>query len=388
MAPEGHRPTVVVLGGAGYFGRLLVEDLLATTAAQLVVVGRNRARLARLARALDPAGTRLGVRALDVRDRGGLAALARPGDVVIDCAGPFQTRGLEALETAVACGAHYIDIADARGFLARVRERREEWDRSAATVISGASAVPGLIVLLARRAAELGATIDAVSTWMAPGNRDPRRHGTVYSLLVELGVPFPMLCEGRLVRATPWSRPQTVAFPAPVGDRIGYLMSGVDSDVLPEYFPGIRTCELRVGSEVQLLNAAVGLLRPIAQAAPRWFRAAVPLFRTVMALCGWLGSSAGGMLVRVRGTRAGQPVSVTLALTRERVAPVIAVIPASVAVSKVLAGTMLPRRGWVPLDALLTHEELVAEFGKRGCAVNERVDPGAGSGWDTGCRGE
>jgi hypothetical protein len=374
MLEPGAR-TVVVLGGAGYFGRLLLEDLLATTRAPLCAVGRSASRLARLARELDPAGRRLTVRVQDVRDRAGLGAVLQPGDVVVDCAGPFQTRGLEAVETTVDRGAHFIDIADARNYIAAVRARRDDWARSTANVLSGASAVPGLVVLLAARAAAGLDRTEAIRTWMAPGNRDPRRHATVYSLLDDLCRPFAILRAGRREPVQPWSHPMTAAFPAPVGDRIGYLMSGVDADVLPEYFADVQTCELRVGSELRVLNAAVKLLCPVARAMPKLFVAAVPLFRAAMAAFGWLGTSGGGLLVRAEGVRGGRACAVELAITRATHAPLIAVVPASLAVAKILAGEMMPRRGWTPLDSWLTHDELVAAFVGRGCEVSERQIP-------------
>jgi len=256
--------------------------------------------------------------------------------------------------------------------LAAVAARRTEWARAPVTVLAGASAVPCLVVLLARRAATFLQRVDAISTWMAPGNREPRRYGTVYSLLEGLGQPFAALRDGQSVAVRPWSGRAIAPFPPPVGARTGYLMSGVDSDVLPHHFPGLRTCELRVGSELGVLNAAVGLLQPLARAAPRLFVRAVPLFRLAMASVGWLGSSAGGMLVRVEGRREGRSHAVEVWITRARRAPWIAIVPASAAVARILAGTMVPSRGWTPLDSWLTHDDLVTACERRGCVVGER----------------
>jgi saccharopine dehydrogenase-like NADP-dependent oxidoreductase len=372
MTPDARTPTVHVLGGAGYFGGLLVEDLLATTNARVHVAGRSAARLTRLARDLAHAGARLTTGVLDARDRERLAATVRAGDIVVDCAGPFQTRGTEVVDTAVRAGAHYVDIADARNHQAAIAARRNEWARAGTTVLAGASAVPALVVLLARRAATSLQRVDAIRTWMAPGNREPRRYGTVYSLLDGLGEPFSALQDGRLATVQPWSGRAVASFPAPVGRRSGYRMSGVDSDVLPTYFPTVRTCELRVGAELGVLNAAVALLQPLAQIAPRLFRRTAPMLRLSMAAFGWLGSSAGGMLVRVDGERDGRPHTVESWITCAHRAPRIAIVPTSIAIAKILDGTMLPRGGWTPLDTWLTHDELVANFRARGCEVGER----------------
>ena len=75
-------PTVVVLGGTGFFGRYLVEDLLARTAAHIVVASRRPEVVA------DP--SRVKARVCDVSDASSTRKAIAGADIVVHCAGPFQ----------------------------------------------------------------------------------------------------------------------------------------------------------------------------------------------------------------------------------------------------------------------------------------------------------
>src|SRR5574338_326649 len=106
--------TVVIVGGAGVFGRRLAEGLLATTNARVVIAGRS---LERAQRSALEVGAFEAV-ALD-RDRADVEALkAVNADLVIDAAGPFQGADLRFARTVIESGAHYLDLADARDFVA------------------------------------------------------------------------------------------------------------------------------------------------------------------------------------------------------------------------------------------------------------------------------
>ncbi len=95
---------VLVVGGAGVFGQRLVEGLRRTTDAEIVIAGRSH-------------GAKLDRCTVNAAD---IAAL-NP-DIVIDAAGPFQNYSLRLVDAALAAGAHYLDLADARDFVARIGE--------------------------------------------------------------------------------------------------------------------------------------------------------------------------------------------------------------------------------------------------------------------------
>src|SRR5690606_40734885 len=62
-------------------------------------------------------------------------------DIVIHTSGPFQSQGYEVAEACIDCGAHYIDLADGREFVAGIHTLDEKAKRAGILVVSGASSV-------------------------------------------------------------------------------------------------------------------------------------------------------------------------------------------------------------------------------------------------------
>ena len=112
---------IVVLGGYGHFGGRICRSLAAERGWDLIVAGRDPVRgqrfVAGLGATRSPArAVVLDAQADDLAAR--LAALA-PG-IVIHSAGPFQGRDYRVAEACLAAGAHCIDLADARDFVAGI----------------------------------------------------------------------------------------------------------------------------------------------------------------------------------------------------------------------------------------------------------------------------
>src|ERR1700689_4443659 len=98
---------VIVIGGLGNFGARICKRLSQEEGFEIVATSRHAAKMA-------PARN-VELATLDIENEGlaeQLKALAV--DLVIHCAGPFQGQDYRVVLAALACGAHYIDIADGR----------------------------------------------------------------------------------------------------------------------------------------------------------------------------------------------------------------------------------------------------------------------------------
>ncbi|HYS50815.1 MAG TPA: saccharopine dehydrogenase NADP-binding domain-containing protein, partial [Burkholderiales bacterium] len=130
---------VVVIGGYGNFGARVCRALCGSPDMQVVAAGRHpdagRDGLADL---------NLQHARLDHSARDFPAALARLApELVIHCAGPFQSQDYRVALAALAAGAHYLDLADGRQFVTRFPYYVHPAAREAQRVaISGASSVP------------------------------------------------------------------------------------------------------------------------------------------------------------------------------------------------------------------------------------------------------
>src|SRR5216684_3634972 len=79
--------TVLVVGGTGYFGRLLIEDLLLRTTCRILVGGRSLEALERVRSEL---GGRVDIAGMDLLRSETLTGALERVDVAICAAGPFQ----------------------------------------------------------------------------------------------------------------------------------------------------------------------------------------------------------------------------------------------------------------------------------------------------------
>ncbi len=107
---------IAVYGASGRTGRLVVEQL-AAAGAELVVAGRDEARL----RAAAPAGAELALAPLD--DPRALGRALAGCAAVVNCAGPFLTQGAPVLEAAIEARVAYADTAAEQAWVHRVFER-------------------------------------------------------------------------------------------------------------------------------------------------------------------------------------------------------------------------------------------------------------------------
>lgn len=107
------RLRVLVVGAAGYFGRLLVEELAET--ADVVAGGRRPELLESLG-----SGT---VCVVDLADANAVARALETVSCAVYAAGPFQSLPMTLLDACCERGIPYVDISDDREFCARVCDR-------------------------------------------------------------------------------------------------------------------------------------------------------------------------------------------------------------------------------------------------------------------------
>ena len=113
---------IAVYGATGFTGRLVAAELR-RRGAEVVLSGRNAAKLEILA---EEVGGGLQTRVATLDDPASLRELLEPCAAVISCAGPFQLHGEPVLAAAVETGTHYIDTTGEQPFMRMVFERYGE----------------------------------------------------------------------------------------------------------------------------------------------------------------------------------------------------------------------------------------------------------------------
>jgi NAD(P)-dependent dehydrogenase (short-subunit alcohol dehydrogenase family) len=285
---------VVVIGGLGNFGGRICKRLSLEGGFEVVATSRHAAKTSKL--------KNLEFAALDI-DHPGLSEQLRAlaPELVIHCAGPFQGQDYRVALAALGCGAHYIDIADGRefvaGFAAAVQSAAEAVGRLA---ITGASTLPALSCAVVESMRGSGDTTSSIDIFIAPGQQAPRGVATMAAVLGYAGKPFPWRQNGVWRVAHGWQELKRERFS--FGRRLAAACDVPDLVLLPVRYPELRTVTFRAALEVSVQHLALWML-----AAVRRFGVPIPVERWASGLNrvgNWLdrfGSGTGGMKVRVVG---------------------------------------------------------------------------------------
>ena len=250
---------VLVLGGYGHFGGRIARTLGADARFEVLVGGRDAARAAafvagsgEMARPLQPVALDAG--APDLASR--LQALGP--DLVIHAAGPFQERDYAVAKATLAAGAHYVDLADARDFVAGFARLDSVAREAGRLAVTGASSVPGLSAAVIEAFGPRFAALTSVETGISPGNRTPRGLATTEAILGYVGRPFAMRLEGAWRTVHGWQSLRRERYPG-AGVRWLARCEVPDLGLLPSRYPQLRTCDFRAGLELRRMHFGLWL---------------------------------------------------------------------------------------------------------------------------------
>jgi hypothetical protein len=357
------RKRIVLVGASGVFGTRLAAMIARWPDVVLVLAARNLAPLETLAANLArtrPAA-KIEVAQLDRLDPKGLAALAPWA--VVDAAGPFQGQDHAFPRAVLAARAHYLDLADARDFVAGFEAALDGSARVAKRwAITGASSTPAL-AHAALDAMTAGWTrIDRVEAAISPGARAPRGLSVIRAILAWIGAPMRVFTDGRWTTRPGWSDPRRTSFPG-LGRRWTSLAETPDLDLLPARFHVRRDAIFRAGLELPVLHLGLWLLSLARRARlTSTLEPLAVLLGEAAGLVAPLGSDRGGMVVSAEGLDAdGAPRLARWSLCAEAGSgPHTPAAPAAATLRALLDGRLAGPRatpcvGLVDLDAIL-HE--------------------------------
>lgn len=293
---------VLILGGYGNFGGYVARALASDPGLTLIIAGRDAGKAQAFASGLiasNPAESA----ALDI-----FGDLARPlaalePDLVIHTVGPFQTQDYRVARAAIAAGAHYCDLADARVFVSRIGELDADARAAGVAVIAGASSVPCLTAAYLDDALEDFATIERVDYGITAAQQTNRGLGTASAILSYVGRPFTMLRQGAMRRVHGWQGLHSVVYPE-LGRRWFGYCDIPDLDLFPARYPGLRDMRFAAGHEIAPLHFGTWLLSwgVRLRLLPRLDRWGGVLLRASFLFDRWGGARSGfHMVIHGRG---------------------------------------------------------------------------------------
>lgn len=370
MADAARTPfRILILGGYGQFGRRIVAALARDEGLDLVVAGRHRQAAQDLIDRLQPhAHATLVADAIDheAPDFASKLASLAP-QLVIHTAGPFQGGSYRVAEAALAARAHYIDLADGRDFVAGFHSLHDRATSMARWLITGASSVPGLSAAVIE--AHLGefAKLESVESAISPGNRTERGLATTRAILGYVGQPYPVLRDGRWVRAHGWQSLRRIHVDGHT--RWVARCEVPDLEVLPARYPQLRTCDFRAGLELRRMHHGLWLASWLVRA--RLLRTLTPWSERLLAASQrWLdeGSDLGIMRVTMEGvSHDGSRLRLDWTLTAAKGDGPQVPATASVVLARKLARGQLEGGGARPCLDLFSLSDFMDALG--GCAI-------------------
>jgi len=293
---------VLVLGGYGFFGARLVRRLARHAHFDICIAGRSAQRAQVLADTLTGAPAKIRIAALDIHD----AQLAErikalEADAVVHTAGPFQGQDYVVAQACIEAGAHYIDLADGRNFVAGIGALNEAAQQAGVLVVSGASSVPALSGCVVDHLSE-GLALAEIDIGICPGNRTDRGIATLEAILSYCGKAFRIWQNGNWTTVHGWTAHWSHRFPAPVGKRRLTHCDVPDLELFPQRYPGVRSVRFGAGMELGLLHWGLSLLAWLCRL--RIVRNLQSLAPLLLSMSNWVrgwGGDTGGMHVTVRG---------------------------------------------------------------------------------------
>jgi len=353
---------VLVVGGTGAFGSRLVRGLITTSRFEVTVAARDMARARGLLSELQ-AGSRATAIVFDRAKVTPEELRASGAFAVVDAAGPFQGSDYRLLKAAIAARLHYVDLADARDFVAGFVRFDATAKEAGVTALTGVSSTPALSNAVLDRLTIGWRAVDTVEIAISPGNRAPRGLSVIRAILSYAGKPLRVFEDGSWVLRPAWGRPTRREIRG-LGARWLSLCETPDLDVVVQRLAVRRTVTFRAGLELPLLHFGlvvaslavrlrlVGCLEPFAPA----FRAAARLFKD-------FGTDRGGMIVDVAGVNGeGVPTKARWTLVAEGGdGPLIPTLPALAAL-RALAGGRLNRPGAMACAGIIDLDMIEREF--------------------------
>lgn len=350
---------IVVIGGAGNFGARIVRALRADPSIELMVAGR---RIVSVPAAEDVPGVLVDIDEASFAQ--GLKALS-PG-LVIHCVGPFQGQDYRVANAALAAGAHYLDLADGRQFIAEFPlGMNAQAVRIGRVAISGASTLPALSSAVVDELRLGMSSVECIEVTIAPGQRAPRGKATLEAVFSYLGRPFQVWRKGKWRRAWGWMELHETRLD--VGGRLAAACDVPDLELFPVRYPGVQTvcfsAALEFGAQ-HLMLWALAALRRIGLPFPvaRW---ALSLNRFAGMFDVGAGEK-GGMRISVVGNRSdgGGRTRRTWQLTAPAMDGPEIPCMAAILLARRLARGEVFQSGAYPCMGFLTLSEFAPEFAR------------------------
>ncbi|MDA0268800.1 MAG: saccharopine dehydrogenase NADP-binding domain-containing protein [Cyanobacteria bacterium] len=360
---------VLILGGQGRIGTQVTADILAHTPATVTQAGRHRRQL------LFSQG-RCDFLSLDLADQGAVTAAIATHDLVIHCAGPFKYRDRHVLETCLAQGVNYLDVADNPGYVRAALTLCPQAQAAGVTAMVGTGVFPGISNSMVRQGIEQLDQATTIQLNYGVAGSGGAGVTVMRTTFLELQHPFPAWIAGQWQTVKPYSQRQVVTFPPPDGRCGVYWFNTVEAMTLATSFP-VETVVTKFGSFPDFYNHLTWLM---AHGVPKaWLQqpAMVEFLAQVSYRMTQVTDPISGvgiaMEVHIHGIQNQQPVDYRATFRHGDTAAVAGMGTGSIA-QGMLSGALAKPGVW-PVEQGLSTALFEATLAERGLTVQSEITP-------------
>ncbi|MEM6453252.1 MAG: saccharopine dehydrogenase NADP-binding domain-containing protein, partial [Cyanobacteria bacterium P01_D01_bin.105] len=238
--------TVLVIGGNGRIGRSAATDIVAYTDAHVTVTGR------RTASALD-LPERQRYLPLALADEAAVEQAIAQHDLIIHCAGPFRSRNHHVLESCIAQGKPYLDVADSPDYVNKALQYRQAAQNAGVTAVISTGIFPGISGSMVRQGIEQLDTAESVHLSYLVAGSGGAGVTVMRTTFIELQTPFMSKIKGKWRAIAPYSQREVIDFPR-YGKGGVYWFNTVEALTVADTFPELQTVVTKFGSVPDYYN--------------------------------------------------------------------------------------------------------------------------------------
>ncbi len=243
---------VLIIGGYGNFGSFITKTLAKESNIQVIVAGRSKKKAQLIVSDLVAVNMAQAV-ALDIREDITTALQAIRPDIVIHTSGPFQGQGYDVAQACITQGAHYLDLADGRQFVAGIVGLDAKAKEKKCLVVSGASSVPCLTAALVDYYLPEFESLETLDYGITTAQKTARGLATTASILGYTGKPFVTRIKGKLANVYGWQGLHARKY-AGLGWRLLGNCDVPDLVLFPERYPTLKTVRFYAGLEIGFIH--------------------------------------------------------------------------------------------------------------------------------------
>jgi lysine 6-dehydrogenase len=234
---------VAVTGGAGLTGQVAVRDLLRSKSVERILVADySEKALENLKGKLRSGRNRIEFRKIDVTKVDEAASLIKGFDVVINAVQYYHN--LSVMSAALEAGTNYIDFGGLfHTTLRQIEEFDEPFKRAGLLGVAGMGAQPGVTNLMIKKSLsdfDSAESVEILDGWKdtSIGSSPISFTWSPLTFFDESSKDAIVFQSGKYVRRPPFSDPEKIKFPKPVGEVEVFLALHSEIATIPKSFAG------------------------------------------------------------------------------------------------------------------------------------------------------